>query len=77
MLLPSQVTSDIQVLGTRALQLMVVILPLGAITRVLGGTLHYNMVFIIVEIWKILCVFCLGIVNALGIIQLAFILDLR
>ena len=72
-----KVTSDIQVVATYAMQLMVVVLPLGAMTRVMVGSIPYIIVFITVEIWKILCVFCHGIVNALGFIQLAFILDLR
>jgi hypothetical protein len=56
---------------------MVLVLPLGAITRVIIGPLPFIMVFIIVEVWKILCVFGLGIVNSLGFAQLAFILDIR
>ena len=72
-----KVTADIQVLGTKALQLMVLVLPLGAIARVVIGPLPFIIVFIIVEVWKIFCVFCLGIVNSLGFAQLAFILDIR
>ena len=57
--------------------MIVLVLPLGAIARVVIGPLPFITVFIIVEVWKILCVFGLGIVNSLGIAQLAYILDLR
>ena len=57
--------------------MIVLVLPLGAIARVVMGPLPFITVFIIVEVWKILCVFGLGIVNSLGIAQLAYILDLR
>ena len=75
--LPFQVTSDIQLLGISVFFVAVMFLPVGAMTRVVYGPLPFTLVFLIIEGWKVIFVFLIGLMNSLGFIQLAIIADFR